>query len=254
MITTLSTTETFKNLEHKMQTCDRLYYTRFGDGDLNIMNGTVNNKRRCITSDYHPELEKELREAFFIEDDCYMKALGANYPVEEHMKIGLFAPHRENNEIIGWINNNLGITDATYESHILFHYLACFHPERYKYFMKRYIKNERKMFVGYLPINKMERMFGQITYHVEVPKKNSYFNINEWYPRILENINDVDIIIMNAGRSSAVVHKRLYELKDIKVKSLDVGSITEGAAGVASRTWVKLAGKQGINFLGNVTI
>ena len=84
---TRNTSETYKRLCEALDNNSKVYYSRFGDGDFNIMNG-----KREKMHEWSPELQQELREAFAIDDPNYLRGAMVNYPLEEGMSHGVFAP------------------------------------------------------------------------------------------------------------------------------------------------------------------
>ena len=62
---TIDMQETLNYLHKKLDSENKVYYSRFGDGDFEIMKG-----KREMMHKYSPELAEELKESFGIDDDC----------------------------------------------------------------------------------------------------------------------------------------------------------------------------------------
>ncbi|MBN2520730.1 MAG: hypothetical protein JXB17_09520, partial [Bacteroidales bacterium] len=70
-----STSDTYLSLCELLDKYKKLYYSRFGDGDIFIMMG-----KNQANHDFHPDLQKEMIESFKIESTQYLKGLAVNYP------------------------------------------------------------------------------------------------------------------------------------------------------------------------------
>jgi len=232
---TEDTNTTYEHLCKMLDNNKRVYYSRFGDGDFYIMNG-----RREKMHQHSPELERELTEAFLIEDPLYLRGAMVNYPTEPGMRPGLFAPPSDNSMIEHWLINNQKIPPSTtFYSHIMFHYISVFKQDKMKHFLNTYIRPRTKMFIGAVPKEAIEKLVGPIDFYVNVPERDAYYTIDDWYPSILENIDKVDLCLPAAGMAGRVIQKRLWKL-DKDIHSIDLGSVIDAACNVSSRTWIDL--------------
>jgi hypothetical protein len=232
---TKTTIETYEHLCSMLNKHTKVYYSRFGDGDFYIMNG-----RREKMHRHSPELAQELTEAFLIEDPLYLKGAMVNYPLEEGMRSGLFAPPSDNSMIQYWLVNNQKILPSTtFDSHIMFHYISVFQQDKMLHFLDTYIRPRTKMFIGSVPKEAIERLVGPIDFYVNVPERDAYYTINDWYPSILENIDKVDVCLPAAGMAGRVIQKRLWKLNK-NIHSIDLGSVIDAACNVSSRTWIDI--------------
>ena len=77
--------ESIGHLSCMLDMYKRVFYSRFGDGDLYVMDG-----QRCSSHLASPELSAELAESFSIEDELFMKAASVGYPNEKGMAPGMF--------------------------------------------------------------------------------------------------------------------------------------------------------------------
>ena len=88
------------------------------------------------------------------------------------------------------------------------------------------MNNYKKVWVNQLWHDNIETILGNIEHHIQTPSTNSYKNINEWYPQLLEIIDDVDMVILATGFSSRVLASRLWDLGINKIV-LDIGSVVD---------------------------
>lgn len=237
MITSRSTLDSFNRLCQLLNEPDRVFYSRFGDGDIYIMTGK--------DESYHfstPDLAKELFEAISINDPNYLIGLAVNYPKEHGMFKGLFAPFPNNADLETRLKS-LGINDTKlYENAIFLHYLAVFDPDKVSWFLDSYVRSKRKMFIGNIPENNIAKLIGNVDSYIEVPAFNAYESINIWWPKIEEELSKVDLVIPAAGMASRVINKRLWEM-DFIGNSIDIGSIVEAVSPAKyNRKWLKMKG------------
>jgi len=96
------------------------------------------------------------------------------------------------------------------------------------------------MFIGSVPEIEIQKLFGEIDYYVETPRKNAYTYIDLWWPEILKNVDNVELVLPAAGMATRVIAKRLWDLnKD--VHCIDLGSIVDAVSSFpSSRKWIKL--------------
>ena len=212
---------------------ERLFFSRFGDGDINIMSGMND-----MLHDYSKELSKELVESISVNDRRYLIGVAANYEMEEHMRPGLFAPFSYNDRLAKTVTNFTGKKE--FESAVPFHYAYVFHRDIFDKFVEDHIKGKRIMYIGCTKKENMEKVFGEIEFFVETPSNNSYSSINEWWPRVEEDVRSAEIVLPCSGMSSRVINKRLWDM-EVNVKSLDVGSVVDAIDGKNTRKWIALS-------------
>ena len=256
---TRNTQETYERLCDKLDKNKKVYYSRFGDGDFAIMNGL-----REKMHEWSEELQKELTDAFLIQDPLYVRGAMINYPLEEGMVDGVFAPPRTvpgSNEnastrIERWLIDNQKIhPDTLFDSHIMISYLSVFKQDLMIDFLDNYIRPKKKMFINCLTPGKEEfdlerlQMFvGDIDHFVQVPFEDAYYKMDEWWPEIEEFVDEVELVLPAAGMAGRVVQKRLWNLNK-KVHSLDLGSSIDAVAQRSTRTWIDRVGNVVDNLL-----
>jgi len=232
-----TTIETYNTLVEKLRKNKKLYFTRFGDGELLLMMG-----ENTRNSNFNKELQKELIECFTIEHPQFLIASVINQKKERGMSEGLFTPYSFNTKLKDFIINNgyenkLGI----YENPITFHYLTVFQSKLIFNFLENYVRPRKKMFIGSINKDVTEKLYGYIDYYISIPKQFAYDTIDEWWPDIIKNIDHVELVIPSAGSASKVISKRLWKLNK-EIHLLDIGSIIDAVDGKVSRTWIRLQG------------
>lgn len=229
--------DSFNKLKSKLDKNEKVFYTRFGDGEIISMMGR--NHRNYNAS---PGLTRELTASFLIDDPNYLVALSINYPKEKKMSKGVFAPFGINDELAGFlIENNLVINNGKYENPLVFHYMAAFQSKQMFQFFEQHIRPKRKMFIGCTSKETAEKLYGPIDAYIQVPPRHAYDSIDEWWPGIEAKIEQVDLIIPSAGAASNVVSKRIWDM-NLDVCLLDIGSLVDAIDNKSSRTWIRLVG------------
>ncbi len=233
-----STIETYQTLCDLMDNSSKVYYSRFGDGDLFIMMG-----RNQANHDYSEKLAAELRASLTIEHPQFLKGLPVNFPKEKGMTKGLFEWFYFNDELAGFVIKNIPLKfPAVFESSWFPNYFSVFKPAELSQFLDRFVRPKKKMFIGSVPLEDIQKLYGKIDFYVQLPRKNAYSTIDSWWPEILRNIDSVDVVLPAAGMATRVITKRLWDLNK-EVHCLDLGSIVDAVSSFApSRKWIKLKG------------
>ncbi len=237
MIQAKSTHDTITMLSQALRDNERVFFSRFGDGDVLIMDGK--NQANHVYSD---TLKAEMVESFKIDHPDFLKALSVNYPKEENMCRGCFAPFQTNEylaEVVQFILGNN--TPKTFENPVVFHYLSIFYPDVMNSFLDEFIRGKNILYVGATKPNVIEKVLGKGVIHVETPIKNAYHSIDQWWPQVISQVDQAEIVIPSAGMASRVINKRLWDL-GAKVHSIDIGSIFDAVSGKKTRTWIQLVG------------
>lgn len=230
---TKTTTETYEHLCNMLDKYDKVYYGRFGDGDFAIMDG--------IEERFHTPsktLQNEMQQAFKINHEQYLIGVVLEYEKEPGMTQGVFAPPSNSSEITEYIKNELKISDsAEFESPIMFHYISVFKQDLMKSFLEKYIRPKKKMFIGSVEQKGIEKLIGKIDYYINIPERDAYHSIDEWWPKIIKHIDDVELVLPAAGMAGRVINKRLWNLEK-NIHSIDLGSVVDAACGKGTRTWI----------------
>ncbi len=236
-ITSKSIDDSFSHLCRLLETNRKVYFGRYGDGEIYTMLGAD-----CLEHTGSSELAADLREAFFIDDPLYLRAVGVNYPVEKGMVHGLFAPYTDNFQLEKDLLGTLHVFDDTvFENQILFHYLAVFRPEMMNDFLNRYIRGKKIMFIGGTPREVVEKIFGPVAFYIPVPTKNAYYSMKDWFADAMVHAHEAEVIIPSAGVTSKIILGRLWKM-GVEAHCLDIGSLIDAVHGKSSRKWIKLMG------------
>jgi hypothetical protein len=233
-----STTETFHTLFNLLDTHKKVYYSRFGDGDLFIMMG-----RNQANHDFSEELAAELRTSLLIEHPQFLKGLPVNFPKEKGMTKGLFEWFYFNDELAKFVIQKIPISfPVVFESSWFPNYYSVFKPAEMSLFLDRFVRPKKKMFIGSVPLEDIQKLYGKIDCYIQLPRRNAYTTIETWWPEVLKNIDSVEVVLPAAGMATRVITKRLWEMNK-EVHCLDFGSIVDAVSSFApSRKWIKLKG------------
>jgi hypothetical protein len=98
------------------------------------------------------------------------------------------------------------------------------------------------MFIGSVPLEDIQKLYGKIDYYVQLPRRNAYSTIDTWWSDIIRNIDSVEVVLPAAGMATRVITMRLWNLNK-EIHCLDLGSIVDAVSPFApSRKWIKLKG------------
>tara|TARA_B100000287_G_scaffold277967_1_gene261899 strand:+ start:11306 stop:12103 length:798 start_codon:yes stop_codon:yes gene_type:complete len=230
---TLDDFETFDILFDKVKNYkdgDKLYFTRFGDGCFIMLypespGQTIGSSNQFVVTD---KLQHELRTAYNIEDDSYMVAgcfdLNSQFSTDSNIR-------REkvwNMVSTGQIVERYDFYSATApEANFMFK------PQLFRDFCNL-IYDRKKVWINQFWHDNVGKIWGNIEHHIQTPSVNSYGNIDEWWPELLEVLDDVDVVICASGQSSRVICGRLWSM-GVKKIVLDIGSVADM---FVANTWI----------------
>jgi len=234
--------ETLRVASHLIRTARRGAYLRFGDGEVNLLDGSGPAAAQRST----PLLAEEIREAFALGGPGIMKSLMIHSP-----RFGIFP---------GMVPGIHGVTDAWAEkllsrcypyfigqciySHAALAYLSAFEPRRAIEFLTL-LKAHTPVLVGNenIPPHIVSSLFGD-TIHVKVPAQDAYRDIDRILQETLERATspggDWRAVVVAAGAAGKVLQKRLYRRR-VSVFSFDFGSLMDAFCGWRTRAWMELA-------------
>ena len=94
------------------------------------------------------------------------------------------------------------------------------------------------MFIGSVDKESIERFVGKIDYYVDVPAKDAYYNMDSWWKKVLDDVDNVELVIPTAGMAGRVIQKRLWNLNK-NIHSIELGSIVDAVVNSDTRGWIK---------------
>ncbi len=230
--------ESFDFLKEKMAKHKRLFFVRYGDGEFVTL--MRKDHRNYV---YNAGLDAELESSFRIKDDEYLIACPINYPYDEFHASGIYKNFSWQDEMIHIMKEKNFSDDVIFENPCIFQCMAVFKPRELKAFLDEYVRPLKKMFIGSTEKEIAEKLYGKIDYYVKIPAKHAYETINEWWPKVEENANKVDLVIPSAGSTSNAIALRLWN-KEVACKVIDFGSIVDAVEYKVSRTWIRLQGNK----------
>ena len=105
-------------------------------------------------------------------------------------------------------------------------------------FLDNFIRPKKKMFIGSVDKESIERFVGKIDYYVDVPAKDAYYNMDSWWKKVLDDVDNVELVIPTAGMAGRVIQKRLWNLNK-NIHSIELGSIVDAVVNSDTRGWIK---------------
>jgi hypothetical protein len=220
-----STRETLETIKKKLKK-DRMAYTRFGDGEIGIMDDWRDDANHIKTS----ELTNELREAFKIDDPDFMISIPL-HSQEEGMEGNVFGRYSSYDKMKEAVHR-YEPREREYYNPIALHYLSLFEPRIVVDFFKGLSKS---LIVGgghlQVLMDKFDADF------IETPGRNAYLEIDKFFPDILKVIHTkkIDTVLLGAGACSTPIQKRLWEYP---VKTINIGSVFDMMLGLKTRGWI----------------
>jgi len=244
-IRTKTILESFHFLVEKLKTHERLFFVRFGDGEFVTL--MQQDHRNYV---FNENLEKELEASFRIEHEEYLIACPINYPYDEFHAKGIYRQFSWQQEMIEVMEERDFPQDLVFENPCIFQCLGVFRPKLLKRFLDDFVRKEKKMFIGSTEKTTAEKLYGPIDYYVQIPARNAYESIADWWPEVEGNAGKVDLVIPSAGSTSNVISVRLWNM-GVRCKVIDFGSIVDAVAGKTSRSWIRLQGHKVLQALQN---
>lgn len=237
-----SVQDTITELFLRMWNPDKpFYYTRYGDGDFEIMLG-----RSEMQHSADPDLARELLQLFHNQSPEHMLAV-ALHDNEPGMADGLFKAWT-NPDYYTFVEKN-SPPDACFYNAIALHYTAVFDPLHLRDLLKHIRARLRsRYFVGNAPIDPVQHLTGPLNGYVQSPYTNAYKKIDMLYEKLRVQLDrdaltrvGLPIILMACGMTSRALTNRLL-LDKVPAHVIDLGSLVDFAIGNANRTWIRMAG------------
>ena len=235
---------TLEKLYNLLSTESKVYYCRFGDGDFSIMSG----EGRCIEHAASPELQKELIESFTINDPNYIKGVMVIEPTYNGVELQPANPinNQKTLDFIKSLYDNDNREELVLDSHVILTYLAICQQNIMIDFLDRFVRPKKKLFIGSVDKEQIEKLVGKIDYYIKIPVAEvseqrvfpgAYYFMDEWWPKVLDVVDDVELVLPTAGMAGRVITKRLWMLEK-NIHSIELGSMVDAVVGKMSRsTW-----------------
>ncbi len=220
-----TTTGTYWGLRRHLEERLPFVYTRFGDGELDLIDGGF-----AAGQPFNPNLAEDVSELLRAAgtDARILNALATHDP-EPGMEGGLF---------LGWTNPAYDrFKSRPYENAIALHYYAVFKPHLLRQFFDL-MRDRKKLVIMSDPLGDLLPLVGNYDLLL-VPGLDAHSTIDQWYPSLAK----YDLILMACGAAKCSANLRLLG-EDRFVQSIDLGSLADFALGVESRTWIKMANEK----------
>lgn len=211
-------------------------YFRFGDGEINMIEG-----KGAIEQDSDASLKNEMREALELSEENIMKSLMLNSP-----RFGF----KEGKHVVSdkWAN---GLLKRSYQFFIgdkIYCHAALAYCFEYKKIEMKHLLDEIRMkdlkvFIGnkLIPKDILNLVFGENIIHIKIEPKNSYKDVDIIENNIIDILNrnkhNFHVLIFAAGPTSNILQKRLYGRYN--TFSIDFGSLIDAIVGWNTRAWIK---------------
>lgn len=239
-----TTHATFAKICNALYTNRPFVYSRYGDGDFEVMCG-----RPDAQQSFSEALAVELEELFF--HDVPNNLVGVCMHSQE--------PGMETGTLLAWDNPlyvdilNQYCATRVFENAIPLHYYCMFRPLEMRHFLHELAKVPNKVFVGNTSRELVEAVLGPVKHYVPVEYVDAYASIDQWWPEVDKLTQEPMTVISAAGLSTRAMHRRLL-LKGYEGQALDFGSVIDFLTGFENRTWICRAGNAGrLKVVGNVT-
>ena len=232
-VTVLNIKQSFDLIRKRLISGIPFTYTRYGDGELFLINGWKGKDKNHFNS---PSLQKELIEGFSINDNNYLIGVSAGFEKEPGMVDDIFASFSHAKDLTPIINKYH--KDKVFLNYVTLHYMAIYYPvELYNLFNT--LKSRKVVLIGGKHLNNdhLRKIYGNFKF-IETPPKQAYYNIDSFYKNIVKESKE-SVLILSVGICSKVIQKRLWF--DNKVTTIDIGSLNDWFLGLNSRNWIPWA-------------
>jgi hypothetical protein len=217
-------------------------YLRFGDGDVNLLEG-----KGELLQPSNSLLQKEMAETFSLHGEGIVKALPLHSPrfgLWQGMKPGM---HESSDQ---WACNLLNRCFRYFIGNQIFSpvalaYLAVFDKPFTLNFLA-FLREHSPIFVGNenIPPPILQKLLNSPV-HIKTPAQGSYAAIDRIENETLAEINSrnksYDVIVLAMGCSGRVLTKRLLSDRCCNVFVFDFGSLMDAICGWSTRAWIDIA-------------
>jgi len=237
-----SVKETAEAIRKKMEAEEPLIYTRFGDGQLLLLDG---HEGWDYWHHKNDKLQGELRRAFENTEHPsgnYMLACSAGQENEGKMRNGLFARHQSDDKLRK-IARGLR-PEGTYHNAIALTYQSVFDVDWFCSFLDEHIRPANTLLVCNEMVAQSELVNTVLKpdFIVIIPTVDAYNDIDRIIEEVDSHAYDVTVIMSAAGPISNVLGTWTLDNAP-QLTFLDIGSIADGLAGIQSHGWIRMVGQ-----------
>lgn len=240
---------TINECESLICNSQRGVYLRFGDGDVNLLNG----QDELFQKSSH-KLAMEMQETFDLRGNNILKGLPLNSPrfsgVYPGMRPGVHASDD------AWSENLLSrcypyfIGYKIYSS-VALAYISVFNQDLAIKFL-RHLRLTNPIFVGNekTPPDLIYKLF-DTKIHVKTPSQDSFSAIDQVENSLrgeLEKKTEFQVVVLAMGCSGRILQKRIYNA-GYNVFLFDFGSLLDALCGWNTRAWIELCSFDNEKFL-----
>lgn len=218
-------------------------YLRFGDGDLNLLEGHDELLQHSTES-----IKREMQEVFLLCGEGIVKGLPLHAPrfgLYEGMAPGIFGASDEWAERLLLRCYPYFIGTPIYSS-VALAYLSVFDRAAALSFL-RFLRKHTPLFVGNesIPSHVLLSLFNSEQW-VPTPGKNAFSSIYETGKSVVSLLEKrdrhFDVVVTAMGCSGRVLAKRILQDSSRRVFVYDFGSLMDAFCGWPTRAWIDIAG------------
>jgi len=228
-----STYETFQTLYNAITTARPFIYSRYGDGDFNVMVSGHDDSSQVASMPLAIEL------ADLLIDESPNNLVGiCMHEKEPGMEPGLLEGW-DNPIFVDWVNEYC-VGREFYNAIALHYYCICKSLDM-RHFLFQLRKVPNKIFVGSISRELVESVLGPLEHYIPTEDVDCYNNIEQWWPEVAAATSKSGLVIGAAGLSTRAMNQRLL-VAGFEGQSLDLGSTLDFLIGNENRTWITMAG------------
>ena len=104
-------------------------------------------------------------------------------------------------------------------------------------FLTKFIRPKRKLFIGSIKKSSIEKLVGVVDHFVEIPARDAYYSMDQWWEKVLDCVDKVELVLPAAGMAGRVIQKRLWNLNK-NIHSIELGSMVDVLDDLHTRSWM----------------
>ncbi len=197
-------------------------FIKYGDGEVECMKNSNNNRGNCDNDIYFPELSNDLKSAFiyFVEHNIENNVYIGKWHYENEIKYlcNYYYENGKRDKLISFVDYHLIMNDKEHlNNNEMYELVKCIKMKND--YIKIVISNENNIL--------LKELFSTL-YFIETPKSCTYLVLNEILNNIEKIINEHEnkniLLITSCGLSAKVIIYKILEKYGIKISALDFGS------------------------------